>query len=74
MDTQRTVLKIDKNNPGTEVAAETAAALASASLVFRKTDPNYSKVLLKRAIRVPYLTNNQHYIIFNIKLHLTQIN
>ncbi|KAJ0570804.1 putative cellulase [Helianthus annuus] len=34
MDTQRTVIKIDRNNPGTEVAAETAAALASASLIF----------------------------------------
>ncbi|XP_071738342.1 endoglucanase 17-like isoform X1 [Rutidosis leptorrhynchoides] len=52
MDTQRTVLKIDKNNPGTDVAAETAAALASASLVFRKSDPIYSKILLRRAIRV----------------------
>ncbi|XP_024981129.1 endoglucanase 17-like [Cynara cardunculus var. scolymus] len=52
MDTQRTVLKIDRNHPGTDVAAETAAALASASLVFRKSDPNYSKILLKRAIKV----------------------
>ncbi|KAL8224821.1 hypothetical protein R6Q57_017378 [Mikania cordata] len=52
MDTRRTVLKIDKNNPGSDVAAETAAALASASLVFRKSDPVYSKILLKRAIRV----------------------
>ncbi|KAL8207926.1 hypothetical protein R6Q57_007338 [Mikania cordata] len=52
MDTPRTVLKIDRNTPGTEVAAETAAALASASLVFRKSDRSYSKILLKRAIRV----------------------
>ncbi|KAL0435911.1 UNVERIFIED_CONTAM: Endoglucanase 17 [Sesamum radiatum] len=40
MDTPRSVFKIDKNTPGTEVAAETAAALAAASLVFRKCDPN----------------------------------
>lgn len=52
MDTPRTVIKIDKNAPGTEVAAETAAALAAASLVFRKTDPTYSKLLVKRAISV----------------------
>ena len=52
MDTPRTVLKIDKNNPGSEVAAETAAALASASLVFKKSDPTYSKLLIKTAIRV----------------------
>lgn len=52
MDTPRSVYKIDKNTPGTEVAAETAAALAAASLVFRKSDPNYSKILARRAIRV----------------------
>ncbi|KAK4406988.1 Endoglucanase 17 [Sesamum angolense] len=52
MDTPRSVFKIDKNTPGTEVAAETAAALAAASLVFRKCDPNYSKILARRAIRV----------------------
>ncbi|KAJ9547640.1 hypothetical protein OSB04_020183 [Centaurea solstitialis] len=52
MDTPRTVVKIDRNTPGTEVAAETAAALAAASLVFRKSDKTYSKLLLKRAIRV----------------------
>ncbi|CAI9105391.1 OLC1v1004302C2 [Oldenlandia corymbosa var. corymbosa] len=52
MDTPRSVFKVDKNNPGTEVAAETAAALAAASLVFRKCDPTYSKTLVKRAIRV----------------------
>ncbi|KAL7083064.1 hypothetical protein ACP275_14G139300 [Erythranthe tilingii] len=52
MDTPRSVFKIDQNTPGTEVAAETAAALAAASLVFRKSDPNYSKILATRAIRV----------------------
>ncbi|KAF4364432.1 hypothetical protein F8388_007009 [Cannabis sativa] len=52
MDTPRSVFKVDKNNPGTEVAAETAAALASASLVFRRSDPTYSKLLAKRAMRV----------------------
>ncbi|KAH0634026.1 hypothetical protein KY284_036812 [Solanum tuberosum] len=52
MDTPRSVYKIDKNTPGTEVAAETAAALAAASLVFRKCNPSYSKILIKRAIRV----------------------
>lgn len=52
MDTPRTVLKVDKNNPGTEVAAETAAALASAAMVFRKSDRAYSRLLINRAIRV----------------------
>ncbi|XP_047327449.1 endoglucanase 1-like [Impatiens glandulifera] len=52
MDTERTVLKIDRNNPGTDVAAETAAALAAASLVFRRVDPAYSNTLIRRAIKV----------------------
>lgn len=52
MDTVRSVFKVDKNTPGSDVAAETAAALAAAAIVFRKSDPSYSKVLLKRAIRV----------------------
>ncbi|XP_047312858.1 endoglucanase 17-like [Impatiens glandulifera] len=52
MDTPRSVFKIDKNNPGSDVAGETAAALAAASLVFRKSDPKYSNLLLRRAMRV----------------------
>ncbi|KAF3340629.1 endoglucanase 3 isoform X2 [Carex littledalei] len=52
MDTPRNVFKIDAGNPGTDVAAETAAALAAASLVFRTCDPDYSKRLLNSAIRV----------------------
>ena len=52
MDTPRSVFKVDKNNPGSDVAAETAAALAAASLVFKKVDPTYSKTLVRRAIRV----------------------
>ncbi|KAK1295019.1 Endoglucanase 17 [Acorus calamus] len=52
MDTPRTVYKIDPSTPGSDVAAETAAALAAASLAFRRSDPSYSKLLLNRAIRV----------------------
>lgn len=40
MDTPRSVFKMDKNNPGSDVAAETAAALAAASLAFRRADPS----------------------------------
>ena len=54
MDTPRSVYKIDSNNPGSDVAAETAAALAAASLVFKKTDPAYSKILVRRAINVRF--------------------
>ncbi|KAI4349686.1 hypothetical protein L6164_010246 [Bauhinia variegata] len=51
-DMDRNVYKIDKNTPGSEVAAETAAALAAASLVFRRSDPTYAKTLVRRATRV----------------------
>ncbi|KAE8681631.1 Endoglucanase 3 [Hibiscus syriacus] len=52
MDTPRSVFKVDKKTPGSDVAGETAAALAAASLVFRRSDPTYSKLLARRAIRV----------------------
>ncbi|CAN1151080.1 Endoglucanase 8 [Linum perenne] len=52
MDTLRTVFKIDRAHPGSDVAGETAAALAAASIVFRSRDPSYSALLLNRAVRV----------------------
>lgn len=52
MDTMRTAYKIDVSHPGSDVAGETAAALAAASIVFRSRDPRYSRLLLSRAIEV----------------------
>ncbi|KAJ9153067.1 hypothetical protein P3X46_026553 [Hevea brasiliensis] len=52
MDTIRTVYKIDGSHPGSDVAGETAAALAAASIVFRSREPAYSRLLLDRAVRV----------------------
>jgi len=52
MDTLRTAYAIDRAHPGSDVAGETAAALAAASIVFRKRDPGYSSRLLNRAIKV----------------------
>ncbi|AAF87112.1 F10A5.13 [Arabidopsis thaliana] len=49
MKEKRPLTKIDVDTPGTEVAAETAAAMASASLVFKDSDPTYSATLLKHA-------------------------
>ncbi|KAL1919863.1 uncharacterized protein VTP21DRAFT_1795 [Calcarisporiella thermophila] len=50
---KRPIYMIDgKRYTGTEVVAEAAAALAAASLVFRKEDPDYSKKLLKHAIQL----------------------
>ncbi|XP_069939601.1 uncharacterized protein [Cherax quadricarinatus] len=46
---KRPSMKIDRDAPGTELACETAAALAAASLVFKEADPVYSVQLLKVA-------------------------
>ncbi|PIN07228.1 Cellulase [Handroanthus impetiginosus] len=52
MDTARSVYKVSSQNPGSDVAAETAAALAAASIVFKDSDPSYSNRLLKTAMNV----------------------
>ncbi|KAK3012205.1 hypothetical protein RJ639_012775 [Escallonia herrerae] len=52
MDTVRSVYSVSASNPGSDVAGETAAALAAASMVFRKVDPRYSKLLLRTAKNV----------------------
>ncbi|GMH17355.1 hypothetical protein Nepgr_019196 [Nepenthes gracilis] len=52
MDTVRSVYSVSPSNPGSDVAGETAAALAAASLVFRSSSPKYSRVLLATAQRV----------------------
>lgn len=49
MSGKRPVTQINESYPGTEVAAETAAAMASASLVFKNVDAKYSSTLLKHA-------------------------
>ncbi|XP_054820024.1 endoglucanase 11-like isoform X2 [Prosopis cineraria] len=49
MTTSRRAYKLDADNPGSEVAGETAAAMAAASIVFRRTNPHYSHLLLQHA-------------------------
>ncbi|KAJ0091629.1 hypothetical protein Patl1_13758 [Pistacia atlantica] len=49
MNTPRTVLMIDSNTPGAEIAAETSAAMAASSIVFRTVDRHYSRRLLNKA-------------------------
>lgn len=46
MDTPRTLYKITADSPGSEVAADSAAALAAASIAFKNIDSNYSNILL----------------------------
>ena len=52
MDTPRAVYFVTASSPGSDVAAETAAALAAASLVFRKSDARYSRLLLATSKKV----------------------
>ncbi|XP_028805637.1 endoglucanase 3-like isoform X2 [Neltuma alba] len=52
MDTVRTVYWVSPDKPGSDVAGETAAALAAASIVFRRVDPAYSKRLMGTAQKV----------------------
>lgn len=49
MTEKRPLTQINTSYPGSDVAAETAAAMASASLVFRSIDYSYSKLLLEHA-------------------------
>jgi endoglucanase len=49
MTMARPSFKIDETCPGSELAAETAAALASSSLIFKETAPQYADQLLQQA-------------------------
>lgn len=49
MQMKRPSYKVDINNPGSTVTAETAASLASAALVFKDSDSEYSQKCLKHA-------------------------
>ncbi|NLD92878.1 MAG: T9SS type A sorting domain-containing protein [Fibrobacter sp.] len=46
---RRPSAKISESKPGSELAAETAAALAAASIIFKPTDPTYAATLLTHA-------------------------
>ncbi|KAG1346433.1 endoglucanase 6 [Cocos nucifera] len=49
MTTNRMAYRIDANHPGSDLAGETAAAMASASIIFRRLNPAYSSLLLSHA-------------------------
>lgn len=49
MTTPRTAYKLDHENPGSDLAGETAAALAAASMAFRPYNSSYSNLLLAHA-------------------------
>ncbi|ONK73402.1 uncharacterized protein A4U43_C04F31110 [Asparagus officinalis] len=49
MTTSRTAYKVDSEHPGSDIAGETAAAMAAASIVFKKYDFAYSEILLSHS-------------------------
>ncbi|GFZ01271.1 glycosyl hydrolase 9C3 [Actinidia rufa] len=49
MTTSRQAYRIDPSNPGSDLAGESAAALAAASLAFRHNNPSYANELLTHA-------------------------
>lgn len=52
MSTPRSAYRIDADHPGADLAAETAAAFAAASVAFRPVDPRYADMLQTHAIHV----------------------
>lgn len=49
MDTPRTAYAVEAPNPASDLAGEITAALAAASIAFKRFDPNYAKRLLDNA-------------------------
>ncbi|XVF45375.1 hypothetical protein PTKIN_Ptkin02bG0200800 [Pterospermum kingtungense] len=58
MDTARTVYAVDAPNPASDVAGETAAALAASSMAFRSVDPGYAETLLRNAVQAFKFADN----------------
>lgn len=68
MTTPRNAYKLDENHPGSDIAGETAAALASAAIAFKSYNSSYSSLLLVHAKQVfvflSFLIGSKLYIKF----------
>nr|AGP76413.1 endo-beta-1,4-glucanase 2 [Microtermes pallidus] len=58
MTMSRPAFKIDASNPGSDLATETAAALAATSIVYKTVDPSYSNNLITHAKQLFDFANN----------------
>ncbi|KAG4906179.1 hypothetical protein GLYMA_20G003300v4 [Glycine max] len=58
MTTPRGSLRIDDQHPGSDLAAETAAALAAASIAFRSVNKKYASSMLLHATQLFDFANN----------------
>ena len=54
----RPCYKIDERNPGSDLAGETAVALAASSIAFKSSNPSYSAELLLHAEEIYNFANN----------------
>lgn len=54
MTTSRAAYRVDPSHPGSDLAGETAAAMAAASIVFRRYNKAYSTELLNHAYQVRF--------------------
>jgi endoglucanase len=54
----RPTFKITTSRPGSDLAGETAAAMAASSIVFRQTDPAYADTLLQHARQLYSFADN----------------
>jgi hypothetical protein len=61
----RPAYKITAEKPGSDLAGETSAALAAASLVFKKVDPTYSEKLLTHSKQLYKFANEKRDIFKN---------
>ncbi|XP_031475497.1 endoglucanase 13-like [Nymphaea colorata] len=58
MTTPRTVAVVNQDHPGSDLAGETAAALAASSIVFRSSDAQYAHLLVTHAKQLFVFANN----------------
>ncbi|CAN6463215.1 unnamed protein product [Victoria cruziana] len=58
MTTPRTVAVVNQEHPGSDLAGETAAALAASSIVFRSSDAQYADLLVTHAKQLFVFSNN----------------
>ncbi|KAL6594609.1 hypothetical protein ACP70R_048347 [Stipagrostis hirtigluma subsp. patula] len=65
MDTPRTAYRVDASHPGSDAAAETAAALAAAAVAFGQLDRPYSATLLAHAQQLFRFARNRRGLYHN---------
>lgn len=58
MKMERPAYKINASKPGSELAAETAAAMAAASIIFQSDDPTYANTLIQHAKQLYSFADN----------------